>query len=91
MCFQIKILMRLLSDALIKKTQAPDICAVPTKNWHSFFIPASPATYASCDAPAPANPRVSAKLHSSLTMLGPRKAAVRRPPHGYKACVTKRK
>ena len=76
MCFQIKILMRLLSDALIKKTQAPDICAVPTKNWHSFFYPASLVVASRprclhCRLPASAP-----KLHSSLIMLGPRKAAV---------------
>ena len=34
--------------------------------------------------PRTIRPRVSAKLQSSLITLGPRKAAVRRPQHGYK-------
>ena len=36
-------------------------------------------------------PALAPKLQSSLIMLGPRKAAVRRPQHGYKSIIYKKK
>ena len=36
-------------------------------------------------------PASAPKLQSSLIMLGPRKAAVRRPQHGYKSIIYKKK
>ena len=39
----------------------------------------------------PQIPALAPKLQSSLIMLGPRKAAVRRPQHGYKEPLDKKR
>ncbi len=51
---------------------------MPTKNWHSFFYPRIPQPTLRVPLPHRQIPASAPKLQSSLTTLGPRKAAVRR-------------